>query len=34
MAVLTGSGPLCDVTDATRHHFDELTFAFIGAALA
>jgi len=34
MAVLTGSGPLRDVTDATRHHLDELTFAFIGAALA
>ena len=34
MAVLAGSGPLRDVPDATRHHLEELTFAFIGAGLA
>jgi AcrR family transcriptional regulator len=33
LAVLTGPGPLRDVPDATRHHLEELTFAFIGAAL-
>jgi AcrR family transcriptional regulator len=34
LAVLTGSGPLRDVPEATRHHLEELTFAFIGEALA
>jgi hypothetical protein len=34
LAVLAGSGPLRDVPDATRHRLEELTFAFIGAALA
>jgi AcrR family transcriptional regulator len=34
LAVLTGQGPLRDVPDATRHHLEELTFTFIGAALA
>jgi AcrR family transcriptional regulator len=34
LAVLTGQGPLRDVTDATRHHLEELTLTFIGAGLA
>ena len=34
LAVLTGQGPLRDVPDATRHRLDELTFTFIGEALA
>ena len=34
MAVLTGSGPLRDVPDATRHHLEELTLTFIGDGLA
>jgi hypothetical protein len=34
LAVLTGQGPLRDVPDATRHHLENLTSAFIGEALA
>ena len=39
LAVLTGSGPLRDAPDATRHHLEELTFtlsvkACIGEGLA
>ena len=34
LAVLTGAGPLRDIPEATRHHLEELTFAFIGAGLA
>jgi AcrR family transcriptional regulator len=34
LAVLTGSGPLRDFPDVTRHHLEELTRAFIEAALA
>ena len=34
LAVLTGSGPLRDVPDATRRHLEELTLAFIVEALA
>jgi hypothetical protein len=34
LAVLTGPGPLRDIPDATRRHLEELTFAFIGEALA
>jgi AcrR family transcriptional regulator len=34
LAVLEGQGPLRDVPDATRHRLDELTFTFIGEALA
>ena len=34
LAVLTGSGPLRDAPDATRHHLGELTFTFIGEGLA
>jgi AcrR family transcriptional regulator len=34
LAVLAGQGPLRDVPDATRHRLDELTFTFIGEALA
>ena len=34
LAVLTGQGPLRDVPDATRHHLERLTRAFIEAALA
>jgi AcrR family transcriptional regulator len=34
LAVLTGQGPLRDVPDATRHHLEKLTRAFIEAALA
>ena len=34
MAVLAGQGPLRGVPDATRHHLEELTLAFIGAGLA
>jgi len=33
LAVLTGAGPLRDVTDATRHRLEEATRAFIEAAL-
>jgi AcrR family transcriptional regulator len=33
LAVLTGQGPLRDVPDATRHHLEKLTRAFIEAAL-
>jgi AcrR family transcriptional regulator len=34
LAVLTGQGPLRDVPEATRHHLEERTFAFIGDGLA
>jgi AcrR family transcriptional regulator len=34
LAVLTGQGPLRDVPDATRHHLEQLTAAFIEGALA
>jgi len=34
LAVLTGQGPLRDIPDATRHHLEKLTRAFIDAALA
>ena len=34
LAVLTGQGPLRDISDATRRRLDELTFAFIGEGLA
>jgi len=34
LAVLAGQGPLRDVPDATRRRLDELTFTFIGEALA
>ena len=33
LAVLTGQGPLRDVPDATRHHLEKLTRAFIEAVL-
>ncbi len=33
LAVLTGKGPLRDVTDATRHHLEELTLTLIGESL-
>jgi AcrR family transcriptional regulator len=33
MAVLAGEGPLRDVPDATRHHLEELTLAFIAGGL-
>jgi AcrR family transcriptional regulator len=34
LAVLTGQGPLRDSPDATRHHLEEVTRAFIQASLA
>jgi AcrR family transcriptional regulator len=34
LAVLAGQGPLRDVPDATRHHLEELTLAFIDEGLA
>jgi AcrR family transcriptional regulator len=34
LAVLTGQGPLRDVPDATRHHFEKLTRTFIQDSLA
>jgi AcrR family transcriptional regulator len=34
LAVLAGQGPLRDVPDATRHHFEELTLTFIDEGLA
>jgi AcrR family transcriptional regulator len=34
LAVLTGQGPLRAVPDATRHHLEQLTLAFIGDGLA
>ena len=34
LAVLTGPGPLRDVPDATRRHFEELTLTFINEGLA
>ena len=34
LAVLTGQGPLRELPDATRHHLEKLTRAFIEAALA
>ena len=34
LAVLTGQGPLRDVPDAARHHFEEVTRAFVEAGLA
>ena len=34
LAVLTGSGPLRDVPDATRRRLEELTLTFIGEGLA
>jgi len=34
LAVLTGQGPLRDVPDATRHHLEKLTSAFIEGGLA
>jgi AcrR family transcriptional regulator len=34
LAVLTGSGPLRDVPEATRQYLEELTFTFIGEGLA
>ena len=33
LAVLTGSGPLRDVPEATRQHLEELTLTFIGEGL-
>ncbi len=33
LAVLTGQGPLRQLPDATRHHLEKLTSAFIGEAL-
>ena len=33
LAVLTGQGPLRDVSDATRQHLEELTSTFIEGAL-
>jgi AcrR family transcriptional regulator len=33
LAVLTGQGPLRELPDATRHHLERLTSAFIGEAL-
>ena len=33
LAVLTGQGPLRDLPDATRHHLEELTRAFIDQSL-
>jgi AcrR family transcriptional regulator len=33
LAVLTGQGPLRELPDATRHHLEKLTLAFIGEAL-
>jgi AcrR family transcriptional regulator len=33
LAVLTGQGPLRDIPDATRHHLEQLTLAFIGDGL-
>src|SRR5437763_6635674 len=33
LAVLTGQGPLRELPDATRHHLEQLTSAFIGEAL-
>ena len=33
LAVLAGEGPLREVPDATRHHLEELTLAFIGDSL-
>jgi hypothetical protein len=34
LAVLTGQGPLRDVSAATRDRLAELTFTFIGEGLA
>jgi len=34
LAVLTGQGPLRDIPDATRHHLEKLTRAFVEATLA
>jgi Tetracyclin repressor-like, C-terminal domain len=34
LAVLAGQGPLRDVPDATRRHFEELTLTFINEGLA
>jgi AcrR family transcriptional regulator len=34
LAVLTGQGPLRDIPDATRHHLEDLTRAFIDEGLA
>jgi hypothetical protein len=34
LAVLAGQGPLRDVPDATRHHLEQLTLAFIDEGLA
>ena len=34
LAVLTGAGPLRDIPEATRHRLEELTSAFIRAALS
>ena len=34
LAVLTGQGPLRQLPEATRHHLEKLTSAFIGEALA
>jgi AcrR family transcriptional regulator len=34
LAVLAGQGPLRDVPDATRHHLEKLTLAFIDEGLA
>ena len=34
LAVLAGQGPLRDLPDATHHHFEELTLAFINEGLA
>jgi hypothetical protein len=34
LAVLSGQGPLRDVPGATRRRLEELTFSFIGSALA
>jgi AcrR family transcriptional regulator len=34
LAVLAGQGPLRDVPDATRHHLEQITLAFIADGLA
>jgi hypothetical protein len=33
LAVLAGQGPLRDVSDAARHHLEELTLTLIGESL-
>jgi AcrR family transcriptional regulator len=34
LAVLTGQGPLRELPEATRHHLEKLTSAFIGEAIS